>query len=269
MRLRGNEVWRASHTPQGPATIRLAMAGGMVDVDAWGPGAAWAAQNAPALCGEEDDDSTFQPHEPALADSKRRHPGLRIPKTRAVFEVLVPTVVGQKVATDAAHESYRKLLYELGTAAPGPAKLRVPPPASVLAETPYWAFHRFGIERRRADVITRAARSAKRLEETTSMPLPDAWRRLQAFPGVGLWTAAKVALVALGDADAVPVGDYHLPHMVGNAFDGTARSTDERMLEILEPFRPHRARVLRLLMLMGASAPRFGPKLPLRDIVRS
>jgi len=57
--------------------------------------------------------------------------------------------------------------------------------------------------------------------------------------------------------------------MVGNAFDGTARSTDERMVELLEPFRPHRARVLRLLFLMGASAPRFGPRMPLRDIARS
>jgi len=183
--------------------------------------------------------------------------------------MLVPTVIGQMVATDAAHESYRKLVYELGTVAPGPANLRVAPPAAVLAGTPYWAFHRFGIERRRADAIIRAAVSARRLEETTAMSIPDAWQRLQAFPGVGEWTAAKVALVALGDADAVPTGDYHLPHMVGNAFDGTARSTDERMLEILEPFRPHRARVLRLLLLMGASAPRFGPRMPLRDIARS
>ncbi|HET7466834.1 MAG TPA: DNA-3-methyladenine glycosylase 2 family protein [Candidatus Dormibacteraeota bacterium] len=245
------------------------MAGGVVDVDAWGPGAAWAADNAPALCGEEDDDSGFEPGLPALADAKRRHPGLRIPKTRAVFEALLPTVIGQKVATDAAHESYRRLVYQLGTRAPGPAQLQVPPPASVIVETPYWAFHRFGIERRRAEVIIRAAHSARRLEETASMTMSGAWSRLQAFPGVGPWTAAKVAMVALGDADAVPLGDYHLPHMVGNAFDGTARSTDERMLELLEPYRPHRARVLRLLLLAGASAPRFGPRMPLRDITQS
>ena len=125
MRLRGTEAWRATHTPQGPATLRLVMADGVVDVDAWGPGAAWAAENAPALCGEEDDDSGFQPRERALLDAKRRHPGLRIPKTRAVFEMLVPTVIGQKVTTDAANESYKKLVYELGTVAPGPENLRV------------------------------------------------------------------------------------------------------------------------------------------------
>jgi 3-methyladenine DNA glycosylase/8-oxoguanine DNA glycosylase len=142
----------------------------------------------------------------------------------------------------------------------------VPPPAAVLAETPYWRFHAFGVERRRAEVVVRAARSARRLEETIDMDLPSALSRLQAFQGVGPWTAAKVALVALGDADAVPVGDYHLPHMVGFAFEGTARSSDERMLQLLEPYRGHRARVLRLLMLAHITAPRFGPKMPLRDI---
>jgi 3-methyladenine DNA glycosylase/8-oxoguanine DNA glycosylase len=154
----------------------------------------------------------------------------------------------------------------LGTAAPGGVPMTVPPPAEVLARTPYWTFHRFGIERRRADVIVRAAMSARRLEETVGMDPVSARQRLEAFPGVGPWTSAKVASVALGDADAVPVGDYHLPHMVGYAFDGTPRSTDERMLELLEPYRPHRARVIRLLLLEGASAPRFGPRMPLRDI---
>ena len=249
--------------------MRLVQVGGVVDVDAWGPGAEWVVHHAPALCGDDDDDTGFAPGPGLLADVHRRHPGLRVPKTRAVFEALVPVVLGQKVTTEEAHRSYWALVAELGTAAPGPRRLFVPPPPAALAHTPYWTFHRFGIERRRAEVIVRAARSAKRLEETVAMDLPNAWRRLTAFSGVGPWTAAKVAQVALGDGDAVPVGDYHLPHMVGYAFDGTARSTDERMLELLEPYRGHRARVLRLLMLAGIGAPRFGPRMPLRNVARS
>lgn len=204
-----------------------------------------------------------------LAETWRRHPGLRVPRSESVFEVLLPTVLTQKVPTDEARSSYWELVTALGEPAPGPMRLRVPPPAAVMAKTPYWKLHRFGVERRRADVIINAARSAKRLEETVAMDLPAAWTRLQAFPGVGPWTAAKVALVALGDADAVPVGDYHLPHMVGFAFDGTARSTDERMLELLEPYRGHRSRVIRLLILAGVSAPRFGPRIPLRDFTKN
>ncbi len=98
------------------------------------------------------------------------------------------------------------------------------------------------------------------------MDIASAYRRLLAFPGIGPWTAAKVAMVALGDADAVPVGDYHLPHSIGYMFDGTPRSTDERMLEILEPYRGHRARVIRLVVAAGIAAPRFGPRQPLRSI---
>jgi 3-methyladenine DNA glycosylase/8-oxoguanine DNA glycosylase len=138
----------------------------------------------------------------------------------------------------------------------------------VLARTPYWSYHRFGIERRRAEVIIRAARSAKRLEETVQMDLASAYRRLQAFVGVGPWTTAKVAMVALGDPDAVPVGDYHLAHTIGFALEGTPRSTDERMLQLLEPYRGHRARVVRLLAAAGIGAPRFGPKQPLRNIAQ-
>jgi 3-methyladenine DNA glycosylase/8-oxoguanine DNA glycosylase len=83
------------------------------------------------------------------------------------------------------------------------------------------------------------------------MPLEDAYRRLRAIVGVGPWTAARTALIALGDPDAVPVGDLHIPHMVTWALAGERRGSDERMLELLEPFRGHRGRAIRL-MLAGA-----------------
>ena len=269
LRLAPGEAWRASNTPEGVATVSLKHSGDYVEVEAWGPGAAWAAAQAPALCGEEDNDDGFSPRHPFLAQVHRRNPGLRIPKTRAVFDALVPAVIAQKVAGVEAHKSYRVLVEALGEQAPGPARLIVPPPPRVLARTPYWTFHGFGIERRRAEVIIAAARSAKRLEETVSMDIPAANRRLQAFQGVGPWTAAKVALVALGDADAVPVGDYNLPHSVGYALEGTPRSTDERMLELLDPYRGHRGRVIRLIGVAGIGAPRFGPRMPLRDLANN
>jgi 3-methyladenine DNA glycosylase/8-oxoguanine DNA glycosylase len=259
-------IWRATRTPQGAATVQIEKRNGFVEVSAWGPGSRWAVAQAPALCGEQDDDTGFVPVHPLIARLHREIRGLRMPRSHAVFEALVPTVILQQVTSEEGRDSYRHLVNALGEAAPGPVALKLPPTPQVLAGTPYWAFHRFGIERRRAEVIIRAARSVKRLEEIVTMDRENAYRRMLAFPGIGPWTAAKVAMAALGDADAVPVGDYHLPHSIGYALEGTPRSSDERMLELLEPYRGHRARVIRLITAAGIGAPRFGPKKPLRDI---
>ena len=267
LRFDGADAWRATRTPEGPATIHLRRRDRTIEVEAWGPGASWAAAQAPHICGEHDDASGFAPQHRVIAELHRRHTGLRLTRTAAVFEALVPAVLGQKVTTIEAEAAYRALVAALGEPAPGPVRLKLPPAPQVLARAPYWAFHPFGIERRRAEVLIRAARSANRLEEITTMDRSSAYRRLEAFPGVGPWTAAKVALVALGDADAVPIGDYHLPHAVGYALEGTPRSSDERMLELLDPYRGHRARVIRLLTISGIGAPRFGPHKPLRNII--
>jgi endonuclease III len=269
LRLDGPDAWYATRTPQGPASAHLHHDGDTLAIEAWGPGAEWLVASVPALCGEADDSSSFRPARGIIAELHRRHRGLRVPRTQAVFEALVPTVLMQQVTTIEAHASYRAIVRAFGEQAPGPVPLILPPAPAVLARTPYWAFHRFGVERRRADVIIRAARSVKRLEETLTMSLPDAYARLRAFPGVGAWSAAKVGLVAFGDPDAVPVGDYHLPHTVGYVLEGTSRSTDDRMLELLAPYQGHRGRVIRLITLSGLSAPKFGPHRPLRHIEKN
>ncbi|MFN2643328.1 MAG: DNA-3-methyladenine glycosylase 2 family protein, partial [Actinomycetota bacterium] len=110
---------------------------------------------------------------------------------------------------------------------------------------------------------------AARVDEILSMGREDAYRRLQAFLGIGPWTAAEVMKIAAGDNDAVSVGDYNLPHQVAWVLVGEARATDERMLMLLEPYRGQRARVIRLIEATGIGAPRFGPRKPLRTIRHS
>jgi 3-methyladenine DNA glycosylase/8-oxoguanine DNA glycosylase len=250
LRISGGEAWRATRTPSGPATERLRVAtDGSLVVDAWGEGAEWLVQRAPALCGSADEPSTFQPSEPLLRRLTRQHAGLRIGRTEAVFEAALGITIEQRVASPDAWRSWRALVYSLGERAPGPLPgLWVPPAPERVAHAPYEVFHRFGIERRRADVLKRLGSVARRLEETVQLPLEDAYRRFAAIPGVGPWTRARMGMVALGDADAVIVGDLHLPHVVAKALAGEYRGTDERMLELLEPYRGHRGRVLRLLL---------------------
>lgn len=270
LRLGPGGIWRATRTPEGPATEHLVLErDGSVLVETWGPGAEWLAERAPALIGELDDDAGFRPVHALLRELRRLHPGLRIGRSEAVFEAAAGTILEQKVQGADAWRSWRTLVRAVGEPAPGPMPgLFTPPAADRLAAMPYPAFHAHGVERRRADTVRRAAAHARRLEETVHIPLDLARGRLCALPGMGPWSAAEIAMVALGDADAVSVGDYHLPHVVSWALAGEPRGTDERMLELLEPYRGHRARVLRLLLTAGVAPPRRGPRLPLRDLAR-
>ena len=222
----------------------------------------------PGLLGEDDDLTGFDPMDPTVGRAWHRHPGLRIGRARVVLPSLVVGVLGQRVTSEEAMRSWGLLCRELGDMAPGPAGLRLPPDPERLAAQPSWWYHRLGVERHRADTLRRVGRHAARLEEAATMSVPDASARLQAVPGVGPWTAAKVTGTALGDADAVPVGDYHLPSMVAWALAGEARATDARMLELLEPYAGHRGRVLRLLLADGVMPPRFGPGRRILPIAR-
>jgi 3-methyladenine DNA glycosylase/8-oxoguanine DNA glycosylase len=267
-RVVNGDVWRATRTPLGPASERLhQLPDGEVEVWAWGPGAEWLIGHAPVLAGGLDDASGFRPEEPLLRELWRRRPGLRVCRTEAVVEAAMATAMEQKVHGMQAWLSWRAFVRRLGEPAPGPLPgLVCPPAAEVIARTPLHVFHQLGLEQRRAETVRRVAGHADRLGETTEMSFAEARRRLDALPGFGPWSAAEVALVALGDPDAVSVGDYHLPHLVSWALAGEPRGTDERMLELLEPYRGHRARVIRLLESAGIGPPRYGPRLPLRDV---
>jgi 3-methyladenine DNA glycosylase/8-oxoguanine DNA glycosylase len=265
-RVEGGSVWRATRNAEGPLTMSLRRDGDLVEVAAWGPGAALALERAPALVGEDDDRSDFHPAHPLIAELNRRNHGVRMCRSEAVFEALVPTVMEQKVIGQEARRGYRRMVWSIGQPAPGPAGLRVPPAPAVLARTPYWRFHPFAVERRRAETISRAASMAGRLEALTGATREEARVRLEAQPGLGPWSAAEIAMVALGDPDAVSVGDFHLPDMVCSALAGVPRGDDAMMLELLEPYRGHRGRVIRLLAAAGMHAPRFGPRLSLRHI---
>jgi len=259
-------VWRATRTAEGPATTHLSVRAGWLEVEAWGPGAETALAAARGLAGLEDRPGELEPRDAVVRQIARRLPGLRLPRTRCVVETLVPSIIDQKVTGLEARRAYAGLVRSFGERAPGPTRLLLPPDAVRLAELPYYAYHRFGIERRRAETIRRACALAPRIEAAGHAGPAELARRLLSIDGIGAWTAAEVTRLALGDPDAVSVGDYHVPSLVTWSLAREPRGTDARMLELLEPYLGQRARVVRLLEVGGSWPPRRGPRMPPRAI---
>jgi 3-methyladenine DNA glycosylase/8-oxoguanine DNA glycosylase len=282
MRVAATAAIRASMTPDGPGTIDVRVSGATLHATAWGPGADHLLRGLPAALGFDDDDTGFDPGlHPVVARLSRDLGRVRLGRTGAVWEALLPAILEQRITGTEAWRNYRRLVRAHGTPAPGPHGLLVAPSPEVLRALPSYAFTALGIEPRRGLLLRRIAGEAPRFER-----MGEVARRaggggaaaiagaraletaLRAHTGIGPWTAAEVTLRALGDPDAVSVADAHLANVVGFVLTGAARSTDERMLELLAPWAGHRARVVRLIERSGLGPPRFGPRVAPRDIIR-
>ncbi len=262
-------IWRTTLLASGPVTARIVRGGpAMVRAQVWGPGAAEFADTLPALLGADDDWSGFVPEEPTVAAAAHKAAHLRLGRSGRVLEALIPAVIEQRVPGADAFRAWRLLVTRFGTAAPGPApaSMRVFPSPQVWRAIPSWEFHRANVDPGRARTIVGCARLADRLELLVDRDPAGAQKALMTLPGVGVWTAAETAQRAFGDPDALSIGDYHIPRMIGWTLLGRPLD-DAGMVELLEPMRPHRHRVVRLLEVSGlAYEPRRGPRLPVQHI---
>lgn len=249
-------VWRASHTPDGPATLTVRVDGEHIVGRAWGAGADWLLESMPAMLGGDDAPEAMPIHDEVVAGLVARSPGLRIGATGRVWEALVPAILEQKVVGAEAWRAWRYLVRRHGSRAPGPVPddMRVPPPQELWPSIPVWDWHRSGAE----PVRMRTIRGA------TSLDVERHAGRLDILRGVGPWTVAETRARAVGDADAVPVGDYHIPSAVGQTLIGEPVD-DARMLELLEPYAGHRYRIIRMVEMHGSRPQRRGNRMSVRD----
>lgn len=265
----GSVLWRASRTPIGVATLALRAVGGEIRATAWGAGADWALDHLPRLCGADDDATGFDvSRHPLLSEIAHRTPGLRLTRTDLVFDALASAVIEQKVTSFQAFGAWRSLVTRFGERAPGPTPrpMSAPPTIDGWRRIPSWAWHRAGVEPPQSRAIVQAAARGQRVADAVRSAASGAERDrvLTSLPGIGAWTSSETRIRALGDPDAVSVGDYHLAHQVGYALTG-ARTDDDGMLELLAPWEGHRQRVIRLILAGGAREARRGPRLAPED----
>jgi 3-methyladenine DNA glycosylase/8-oxoguanine DNA glycosylase len=247
----------AARTPDGPVSVRVRGSQGALTLEAWGPGAGWITARADAFAARHDDPRSLRFDDVRIDDLNRRNPGLRHAAHGCVADGLLARILGQRVLVVEAGRSWAALCRELGDDAPGPLGLRLPPDHERLASTPTWWFHQHGVERSRARTMVAVARHAGRLAEVVDLPLPDAYARMRAVPGLGPWTVNGVARTALGDPDAIIVADYWISHAVCSFFTGRPRGSDEEMLALVERWAGQRGRVERLVHLSGHRVQRF------------
>lgn len=270
MSVAGAVIWRASRTPDGVATLALReVSPGVIRGAAWGAGADWALAQMPALCGREDDPAGFDAaRHPLIARMHHRNPGLRLSRTDLVFDALASAIFEQKVTGLQAFAAWRRIVTWHGERAPGPTPkpMFTPPPIDGWRRIPSWAWHRAGLEPPQARTVVEAAGRGRSLvtaiERAQDRESVD--RVLVSQRGIGPWTSAETRIRALGDADAVSVGDFHLAHQVGYALTGV-RTDDAGMLSLLEPWAGHRQRVIRLIGASGVIEPRRAPRLHPED----
>ena len=215
------------------------------------------------MLGADDDVSGFEPRTAQVEEAWARHDRWRIGRTGLVMEALVPAVIEQKVTGQEAFAGFRMLVHRYGERAPGPGvehKLWVQPSADTVRQVPSWEWLRMHVDPARSRTLVTAARVADSLERTVGLPGDEVDRRLRSLPGIGVWTAAEVRQRAHGDPDAVSFGDYHVAQQVGWAVAGRDFD-DAEMADYLEPWRPHRNRVVTLLLLTGRKRPRHGARM--------
>jgi 3-methyladenine DNA glycosylase/8-oxoguanine DNA glycosylase len=282
-RLDHGRFLHATHTPDGPGTVIATWTDDPAPVDAcglhgeaWGPGGSWLLDRLEAMCGTLDPGLDVRTRFPAAdpivvrcLDATRTR---RVGSSGNLYHLLLPTILAQRITAGEALRQWAALVRALGEPAPGPAELvsglLLPPAPSSLRGRPAWWFHPLGVEAKRARALTEVARHPARLWEWADAGSATAAEKLSLLPGIGAWTIGSVLGAALGDTDAVAVGDYHLPNVVAWNLAGEARADDDRMLELLEPYRGERGRVLQAVASAGKPPPAFGPKQRIVPIAR-
>ncbi len=256
MRIRPRRVLIGFEGPEGPALCEAVHAGDRVDVSLHGPGAAWLAPRVPALLGLDDAPETFRPEPGPIAGLQRRFSGLHLPRTPRVSTRIAQVILQQLVTWREAAQAWARLARTLGEpAAPGLAL--APAPARIAAAT-VGELVACGMLPRQARTLREFARRASRIEAAAAAGPADLARALGSIAGVGPWTVAYVLGTALGDPDAVLLGDADLPRLVGWVLAREPRCDDARMLELLSPYEGHRFRAIRLLWLSRVRPPRLG-----------
>jgi AraC family transcriptional regulator of adaptative response / DNA-3-methyladenine glycosylase II len=177
--------------------------------------------------------------DPVLAPLVAAAPGTRVPGHVDGAELAVRAVLGQQVSVAGARTLAGRLVAAHGAPLPVPdggLTSRFPTAEAVASADPAT----FGIPRRRGQALVglAAAIADGTVRLDPGVDRDAAEQSLLRLPGIGPWTASYIRMRALGDPDALLVGDLGVRH----ALERLGRAGDPRSLATsAERWRPWRA----------------------------
>ena len=152
------------------------------------------------------------------------------------YGALLRSVVGQQLSTKAARTIYGRLAGLYGDRAPTPEELLATDPERLRD---------VGLSRAKASYLRSLAEHviSGKLELGRLHELPDeeVSAQLTGVKGLGQWTADMFLIFHLRRPDVLPVGDLGIRRAVQIGYGLEALPTPRELIEIAEPWRPHRS----------------------------
>lgn len=152
------------------------------------------------------------------------------------YGALLRAIVGQQLSTKAARTIYRRVCDLFGGSTPSPEQLLEASEENLRAA---------GLSGRKVeyirDLASHVLAGELELDRLNDLSDEEAIEEIVAVRGLGQWTAEMFLLFHLERPDVLSGGDLGIRKAIQNEYGLTEMPTPQRVLEIGEPWRPHRS----------------------------
>jgi len=152
------------------------------------------------------------------------------------YGALLRAIVGQQLSTKAARTIYLRVLAIFGGATPSPAQLLEASEADLRGA---------GLSGRKVeyvrDLASHVLAGELELDRLTELEDEEVIEEIVAVRGLGRWTAEMFLIFHLERPDVLSGGDLGIRKAIQIEYGLEEMPTPQRVLEIGEPWRPHRS----------------------------
>ena len=173
------------------------------------------------------------------------------PRPAGVYAALLRSITGQQLSVKAARAIYTRLLDRFDG--------RPPTPEELLADDPDALRAAAGLSRAKVAALRSLAEHVLdgelQIDRLAELPDTEVQRELVAVKGIGEWTAHMFLMFTLHRPDVLPTGDQGIKNAVARAYALEAVPAPDALIELAEPWRPHRTRACLYLWRSLDNAP--------------